>query len=134
VKKENPYHNESMWKGAGSELFKRAEKLRERMTKAEVRLWEELENSQLDGYKFRRQHPIHKFIVDFYCHKLKLIIEVDGKYHESEGQKNTDLERSELLTFQGIKIIRFTNEEVFNNINLVLKQIRKEIESINSKK
>ena len=123
-----------MWKGAGPELFKRAEELRERMTKAEVRLWEELENSKLDGYKFRRQHPIHKFIADFYCHKLKLIIEVDGKYHESEGQKNTDLERSELLTFQGIKIIRFTNEEVFNNINLVLKQIRKEIESINSKK
>jgi len=75
----------------------------------------ELENSKL-GYKFRRQHPIHKFIVDFYCHKLKLIIEVDGKYHESEGQKNSDLERSELLTFQGIKIIRFTNEEVLKTL------------------
>ena len=123
-----------MWKGAGSELFKRAEKLRERMTKAEVRLWEELENSQLDGYKFRRQHPIHKFIVDFYCHKLKLIIEVDGKYHESDEQKNSDLERNELLTFQGIQIIRFTNEEVLNNIDHVLKRVRKKIEIIDLKK
>lgn len=123
-----------MWKGASPELFKRAEKLRERMTKAEVCLWEVLKNSKLEGYKFRRQHPIHKFIADFYCHKLKLIIEVDGKYHESEEQKNYDLERSELLTFQGIQIIRFTNEEVLNDIELVLKEIRKEIESINSEK
>src|SRR5690606_14257621 len=101
---------------------------------AEIRLWEELKSNKIDGYKFRRQHPIHKFIADFYCHKLKLIIEVDGKYHESEEQKISDLERSRLLTFQGIQVLRFTNEEVLNDIELVLKRIRKEIESINSEK
>ena len=134
MKKENPYHNESMWKGAGPELFKKAEELRERMTMAEIRLWEELKSNKIDGYKFRRQHPIHKFIADFFCHKLKLIIEVDGTYHESEEQKISDLERSKLLTFQGIQVLRFTNEEVLNDIELVLKRIRKEIESINSGK
>ena len=132
--KNNLYHNQSMWKGASPEVFQKAQLLRERMTEAEKSLWENLKSNKLDGYKFRRQHPIHKFIADFYCHKLKLIIEVDGKYHENQEQKIQDNERSELLSFQCIKVIRFTNKEVISDIDVVLRNIREEIQIINSKK
>jgi very-short-patch-repair endonuclease len=92
-------------------------------------MWDKLKDKQYKGYKFRRQHPIHKFIVDFYCHELKLIIEIDGKYHESEEQKNRDLNRTELLKFQGLSEIRFTNEEVMNDIGSVLKKLEEQINS-----
>jgi len=127
MKKENPYHDQSMWKGASPEIFKRAKYLRENMTSTESKLWEELRASKLEGYKFRRQHPIHRFIADFYCHKLKLIIEVDGKYHEQEHQIKSDQERDELLNYQGIEIIRFTNNEVLSNIKKVVQQIKDKI-------
>ena len=93
------------------------------MTQAEILMWDKLKNTQYKGYKFRRQHPIHKFIVDFYCHELKLIIEIDGKYHNSEEQKNEDLKRTELLKFQGLREIRFYNEAVINDMDLVIKEL-----------
>lgn len=93
------------------------------MTQAEILMWDKLKNNQFKGYKFRRQHPIYHFIVDFYCHALKLIIEIDGKYHESEEQKKEDLNRTELLQFQGLKEIRFSNEEVIHDMDLVLKKL-----------
>jgi len=80
---QNLNHDESMWKGAPANSFLLAKRLRGRMTQAEILLWEKLKNKQFKGCKFRRQHPIHQFVVDFYCHKLKLIIEIDGKYHDS---------------------------------------------------
>jgi very-short-patch-repair endonuclease len=98
------------------------------MTQAEILMWDKLKNKQFKGYKFRRQHPIHRFIVDFYCHELKLIIEIDGKYHDSEEQKNKDLNRTELLVFQGLREIRFTNEEIINNIGSVLKKLEEQID------
>ena len=124
MNKKHPYYDKSMWKGASAQIFARARVLRESMTEAEKLLWEELKGNKLDGYKFRRQHPIHKFIADFYCHKLKLVIELDGKYHTSPEQKILDSEREELLTFQKIKVIRFTNDEVLNNIDNVIQEIR----------
>ena len=123
MKNQNPYHDESMWKGAPSNNFLLAKQLRERMTPTEVLMWEELKNKKFNNYKFRRQHPIQKFIVDFYCHELKLIVELDGKYHHQEKQKNKDLKRTELLEFQGLREIRFSNEEVFKNMDLVLKKL-----------
>jgi very-short-patch-repair endonuclease len=66
--------------GADAFTFRKAEELRINMTKAEKLLWEEIRNNKLDGLKFRRQHPIGRFIVDFYCHKLKIIIELDGAF------------------------------------------------------
>jgi very-short-patch-repair endonuclease len=125
---QNQNHDESMWKGAPATSFLLAKRLRGRMTQAEILLWEKLKNKQFKGYKFRRQHPIHHFIVDFYCHELKLIIEIDGKYHDSEEQINKDFSRTELLQFQGLREIRFTNEEIITNIGSVLKKLEQQID------
>lgn len=130
MKKLRSYHNESMWKGAPFENFKLASQLKLSMTEAELTVWERLKNKQFRGYKFRRQHPIHLFIVDFYCHELKLILEIDGEYHEKPEQRLADKERSELLEYQGLSIIRFTNEEVLNSMDLVLKKLEEKINSL----
>ncbi|WP_251795793.1 MULTISPECIES: endonuclease domain-containing protein [unclassified Arenibacter] len=129
MKKDNPYYDESMWKGAKPDTFAKAQHLREQMTETEIILWNRLKDNKEEGYKFRRQHPIHKFIVDFYCHQAKLIIEIDGKYHESDHQKQYDLDRSKILTFQGLKILRFTNEEIMNDIENVIKKIKQNIKN-----
>lgn len=120
---DNPYHDDSMWKGASPEIFRRAEKLRSNPTEAEIQLWKELNLKPFKKYHFRRQHPIHNFIADFYSHKLKLIIEVDGDYHETIEQQEKDILRSELLEFQGLEIIRFTNEQVLQQIKSVVEHL-----------
>ena len=120
---KNLFHDNSMWKGASPNIFSKANHLRKNMTEAESVLWEKLINKKLLGYKFRRQHPISIYIADFYCHKLKLIIEVDGKYHATTEQQKSDLNRSNDLEFQGLKIIRFSNNDVLNNLPQVLKKI-----------
>ena len=124
---QNINHDESMWKGAPAHHFLLAKQLRGSMTPAEILMWDILKKKQFKGYKFRRQHPIHQFIVDFYCHELQLIIEIDGKYHDSAEQKNKDLKRTDLLKFQGLREIRFTNEEVINAIDLVLKKLEEQV-------
>lgn len=110
-----------MFKGAPKESFLKAEILRKNMTPAEKKLWERL--NKLQGIKFRRQHPLHLFIVDFYCHEYKLVIEVDGKYHNSNEQKEKDSERTDLLVFQDLSIMRFTNQEVLDNTDAVIDKI-----------
>ncbi len=127
MKKDHPYHDESMYKGAPPDSFVKAKFLRDNMTDAEKLLWERLKDNKLKGFKFRRQHPIHIYIVDFYCHKLKLIIEIDGGYHDSKEQKLLDAERSEILKFQELEIIRFTNDEVLGNIEFVMRKIEEKI-------
>lgn len=121
MKKDNLYHQNSMFKGAPKESFLKAEILRKNMTPAEKKLWERL--NKLQGIKFRRQHPLHLFIVDFYCHEYKLVIEVDGKYHNSNEQKEKDSERTDLLVFQDLSIMRFTNQEVLDNTDAVIDKI-----------
>ncbi len=127
-KKENPYHDNSMFKGAPPENFAKAEILRRNMTEAEKILWDKLKNNPW-GFKFRRQHPLHIFIVDFYCHLLKLVIEIDGHYHNFPPQIIKDKERNELLTFQDLTIIRFSNFEVKNKIEVVLQKIEEKCNS-----
>ena len=116
-------NDEGMWKGAPSSSFEKAKALRMRETKSEKILWDKLKNNQLDGLKFRRQHPISLYIADFYCHKLKLIIEVDGGYHYTKEQIPKDEERTKILEFNGIRVIRFSNDEILSNIKKVLKEI-----------
>ncbi len=123
-KESNPYHDESMFRGAPASSFSKAESLRNKMTNAETLLWEALKNNQLDGFKFRRQHPIHHYIADFYCHKLKLVIEIDGAYHNTEEQKVIDKQKTLDLESQGLKVVRFTNEKVESNLDKVLQGIR----------
>ena len=109
--------------GASPVLIKLAKELRKKMTPVERLLWKRLKKKQLAEFKFRRQHPILNYIVDFYCYSKKLVIEVDGGYHNQLHQQEQDAERSQGLATHGIKIIRFTNEEVENNIDTVIKQI-----------
>ncbi len=130
MKNLTPNYDEGMWKGASPESFSKAQFLRTVMTNAEMILWEKLKNNQLEGLKFRRQHPVHLFIADFYCHKYHLIIEIDGGYHESEEQKKKDYERTKLLEENGLTLIRFTNEDVEDNLNDVLDCIRNKIEEL----
>lgn len=123
MKKDNLHHDNSMWKGASKATFLKAQELRNNMTEPEKKLWERLSNNQLEGFKFRRQHPILFYIADFYCHALLLVIEIDGGYHETAEQKIKDEERTELLRSNKITVIRFTNEAVLNHIDEVIKEI-----------
>lgn len=95
------------------------------MTKAEKWLWKLIRGKQVDGLRFRRQHPVSTFILDFYCHDIRLAIEVDGKIHEDPCQIEYDKGREHELTQLGIRVIRFTNEDVLLRTDEVLDQIRK---------
>ena len=121
--KKSDLHNTGMWKGASKETFRKARILRENMTEPEKKLWERLSKNQIEGLKFRRQHPILFYIADFYCHALHLIIEIDGGYHDTIEQKVKDDERTEHLKSNGITLIRFSNKEVLNNMDGVIEEI-----------
>lgn len=109
--------------GASPGIFEKAKALRNNMTLAESKLWEKLSKKQLMGLKFRRQHPVSAFIADFYCHALKLVIEVDGKYHDDSEQLDYDHGRTCELNKLGIIVMRFTNEAIIRDINEVLKRV-----------
>src|SRR5689334_6836004 len=96
-----------MHSGAQAELFQRARKLRNQGTLAEEVLWGYLKSRPL-GYKFRRQHPYSVYILDFYCHKQKLVIEVDGSIHDLKEVKENDQQRQMILEANGLKVMRFT--------------------------
>jgi very-short-patch-repair endonuclease len=116
-----------MYYGATPDIFRKAKELRRYETESEKRLWAKLCRNQLIGLKFRRQHPINRFIVDFYCVKIKLVIEVDGNIHEIPENKVYDIGRSQILNDFGIKVIRFTNEEFIEDIEKVIKNIEKNV-------
>ena len=99
-------------------------KLRSQMTKAEIILWYKIKQNQL-GCKFRRQHGIGKYIVDFYCPELKLIIEIDGDVHFYEENMAADREREEYFKNLGLKVVRYTNLDIFQNIDSVLADLKK---------
>lgn len=115
-----------MHEGAKPILFQRAQKLRKRETEAERILWEKLSNKQL-RVKFRRQHPLYRFIVDFYCHELRLVIELDGSIHDLAEQADYDQFRTMLINQLDIKVIRFGNDEIFDEVDKVLDTIRRHI-------
>jgi len=117
-----------MYLKAAPILFEYAKELRdEKSTKAERALWQELKSKKLNGYKFRFQHLIGKFIADFYCNEKKLIIEIDGGYHFEKEQEELDEARTEWLEMRGIKVIRFKNEEVLQRLQTVLEMIKSEL-------
>lgn len=113
--------DKTMYFRANPVTLETARLLRRRMTYSESLLWEKLKGKQLMGLRFRRQHPIDIFIVDFYCHEVKLVIEIDGEIHldqiEYDDGREADIEKYD------IKIIRFTNDEVNNNIEDVIQKI-----------
>ncbi|MDP2422895.1 MAG: DNA methyltransferase [Bacteroidales bacterium] len=121
---------ESLFKGATPTLFENAHQLRLMdKTEAEEILWQALRNRKIENCKFRRQHPIGQFIADFYCHEKKLVIEVDGGYHNKQEQKEYDEARTQVINEYGITVIRFTNDEVLNNIQTVLNKIRQALKT-----
>ena len=93
-----------------ADLLGKAREQRKYMTPAEKKLWSKIRGKAL-GVKFRRQHPINRFIADFYCHEARLIVEVDGGYHEEEDQQAYDRGRTRELEEFGIRVIRFTKDE-----------------------
>lgn len=105
-------------------LRERPRELRKTATEAESVLWHFLRDRKLNGLKFRRQHRIKRIILDFYCAEKKLGIEVDGNIHAKPEQQDRDRERSAELERAGIRIIRFNNSEVMNDIDSVLKNIK----------
>ena len=102
-------------------ILARARELRQEMTPQERRLWRHLRRKQLHGLKFRRQHPVGRFVLDFYCHRNQLVVELDGGVHYH--QKEYDDARTEWLIQHGFTVIRFTNDQVLNDIETVLSQI-----------
>ena len=102
-----------------------ARQMRKNPTAAELLLWKRLKNRQLNDVKFRRQHPLFQFIIDFYCHEYKLIIEIDGPIHDFQLAK--DHLRDQLFQQKGYTIIRFTNNEILNTIDNVISSIKEYI-------
>ena len=116
--------NDNLHKGANPKLYEYARELRQRTTIAENLLWQQLRDKKLNGLKFRRQHAISKFIADFYCHEKKLVIEVDGSVHEIAEVKENDAAKEGWFTELGLKVIRFTNEQIVTEMHKVLKEIK----------
>jgi very-short-patch-repair endonuclease len=108
-------------------LKQRARQLRNNMTDAERYLWAKIRMRQLKGYQFYRQKPIGDYIIDFFCPRAKLVVEVDGSQHFSDETTEYDRIRDEYMRSLGLKVLRFTNTEVMTNIEGVIKRIEKEI-------
>src|SRR5580704_6855225 len=115
-------------------IIDRCRELRKNPTKAEEELWRVIRKLKRKGYKFHRQYPLYVtqlqghikyYIADFYCHEARLVIEVDGGYHETI--KEEDKNRDEVVAALGLKTIRFKNEEVLNSINSVIKKIEEQL-------
>jgi very-short-patch-repair endonuclease len=102
-----------------------AKDMRNNMTEAEKLLWAKLKNRKLSGYKFRNQHPVYRYILDFYCHEKLLAIEIDGDIHKD--RKDYDEYRDEFMKSLDIKTLRFHNHEVLHNIDTVLQKIQNEL-------
>jgi len=108
--------------------LKQRKYLRQNSTNPEKTIWQKLRNRQIGGFKFKRQYNIGKFIVDFYCDEIKLIIEIDGDIHAY--QKEEDKKRQLFLENRGLRIIRYTNNEVKTNLLGVLEDILRKCEEL----
>ena len=112
-------------------ILQYARDLRHPLTPAEQRVWPAVRNRGL-GFKIRRQHPIGRFIADFYCVEAKLVIEIDGDTHAEPEQAAYDVARTAWLEKHGHRVIRFSNREVYENLDGVLEAIRKACEKFSA--
>ena len=104
------------------DMTARARSLRVNMTDAEARLWHALRRDQLNGFSFRKQHPIGPYTVDFYCSQLRLAVEVDGGQH-AEQRKQADDRRTHWLAEKGVTVVRYWNNDVLSNLEGVLSDL-----------
>lgn len=114
----------TFFQNASNDAFEKARALRKNGTMAEDQLWQAVRNRKIDGLKFRRQHPFEEFILDFYCPEKNLVLEIDGDYHLTSEQMEYDQNRARFLEQHGLKVLRFTNEEVENELEYVLARIK----------
>ena len=121
-----------MYFGAKPDIMTHTRELRKNLTESEQKLWKELRKLRTKGIIFRRQHPIDIFIADFYCHSIKLVIEVDGEIHKNQNAHEYDEVRSAELERYEIRVIRFKNNEILNDIEKVLRSITNSISVISS--
>jgi len=110
-------------------LAELARELRKKQTSAESLMWELLRNRRLLGFKFRRQHQFGDYVADFYCHAAHLVIECDGWVHEPNEQWHHDQNRDAYMIAQGLRVLRFTNQQVLDDIENVLREITKYLPS-----
>ncbi len=111
------------------DLKARARTMRKHPTPAEDLLWQQLRRKRFAGFHFRRQHPIVRYIVDFYCAEAKLVVEIDGAVHDRPGQEKYDIERQEFLESLGLRVMRFKNNEVMRGTDNVVKAIADALEA-----
>ena len=130
---KNPFKKGGMFEGASFLLFEKAKQLRNKMTGAEELLWMYLKKG-INGRKFRRQHPIGNYISDFFCHKAKLIIEIDGSAHDNDEIKKNDIIRESDLEKSGYTVIRFRNDVVYKEPETVLNKISEIVNNIGKNK
>jgi very-short-patch-repair endonuclease len=116
--------NPAYFYNADEETQEIAKSLRKRMTSAEKVLWQILKAKKIVGMKFRRQHPIAWYIADFYCHEIRLVIEIDGPIHECRERKEQDEGRTGIMNQYDIIVIRFTNDDVLNRPGRVIRRIK----------
>jgi very-short-patch-repair endonuclease len=120
-------NRKNMHLGAKPSTFSNAFSLRKKLTEAEIILWERLKSRQVEGVRFRRQHPMKTFVVDNFANEFALSIEIDGGYHSERSQLFSDKDRTEILMTYGVTIIRFTNEEVLHSTDEVVEKIKQKI-------
>ncbi|HAF48069.1 MAG TPA: hypothetical protein DCL08_02375 [Anaerolineaceae bacterium] len=114
------------------EMRRLAQNLRKTQTDAEQLLWSKLRSRELSGFKFRRQHPIDNYILDFYCNEAQLAIEIDGGQHAEKENIKMDEQRTALLNQKGIRVIRYWNNDVLENTDEVLEDILATLKEITS--
>ena len=119
-----------MYFGAKPKLFEFAKRMRYAPTEAERVMWKFLTSEEFIKYKFRRQHPMSKYIADFFSHPLLLVIELDGGYHLRPEQKEYDDFRDEDMSQLGVSIIRFTNDEVLQQQEIIMGKLKSHIAQI----
>ena len=113
-------------------MTSRARRLRNEITKAERKLWNTLRRDQLEGFHFRRQHPVGPYVVDFYCPSIRLALEVDGGQHNYDKRQNRDRRRTRWLESRGITVLRFWNNDITENLEGVWSEIARVAVSLRS--
>ncbi|GAA4808924.1 hypothetical protein GCM10011365_17050 [Marinicella pacifica] len=107
-----------------------ARQLRNQSTKSEIKLWQFLKGKQLKGYRFNRQKPLLNYIADFYCYELKLVIELNGYSHDFKDGQNRDFKKQQDLERAGLRVVRFTDNDVMDNIEGVVADLERIVNEI----
>jgi very-short-patch-repair endonuclease len=128
-----PDFNNNLHNNANPSTYEIAKYLRKEQTAAEEILWQNLRNRKVGNLKFRRQHAFENYVLDFYCHEIKLAIEADGSIHNEPYNKAYDTARTTRLNEYGINVLRFTNDEIENNIVTVINNINEWVKENNKK-